>query len=653
MTTVPNNTTQIARHLTTHGFDVHGNIVKKRKLDDLERIDDQLRRHNEAQSRVFNRSDWQACFIAWAVGDDISLRKTTSERLHKLLCYRNPFIKNAVPKSHNTTRQWILDAFKNSRLAVRRCLSKSKSRITISFDGWRSGNQLDLLGIVAHFIDEQYAIKNVLLGLRNTYGSHIGAELKHHLLAVLRDYRISTKVAFFMADNASNNDKALELLQTELNIDPVKQRLRCAGHIINLVCKAVLYGTDVDCINDIIRHAESTDTEDFYDSKVSQFEATLRSSNDELEHLKAWRKKGPVGKLHNIVIHARATPARREFFMSKQREASSEDSKRLYQLVVNGGIRWNSTCDMLERAIKLMDAIELYQQAYKHDPQSPLEDDLLSNDDWHELKQLLHLLLPLKEASLAIQSNGKDCHHGNLYENLVSIDYLMTKLEESKMEHQYQPNSHFKACINLGWKKLNKYYTLSDDTPAYRAAIILHPSYKMRWLKEKWQKEHPRWIGAARDAVEEMYNQYKRLYSDELATVAQARPTKELSDFERYNTIDDDLYTADELEQYLNEPRVSKDVNPIEWWRHNQGRYPVLHHLALDLLAAPASSSADERQFSMAGHVLDEDHWQTLDDLAEAYQCVKSAYMEGIDIKLGKRTLYIGDDMVKFTYKEY
>lgn len=56
--------------------------------------------------------------------------------------------------------------------------------------------------------------------------------------------------------------------------------------------------------------------------------------------------------------------------------------------------------------------------------------------------------------------------------------------------------------------------------------------------------------------------------------------------------------------------------------------------MAFDLLAAPASSSADERQFSMAGHVLDEDHFNTLDDLAEAYQYLKSAYSENIHFPL-------------------
>jgi len=46
--------------------------------------------------------------------------------------------------------------------------------------------------------------------------------------------------------------------------------------------------------------------------------------------------------------------------------------------------------------------------------------------------------------------------------------------------------------------------------------------------------------------------------------------------------------------------------------------------MAFDHLAAPASSSADERVFSKAGNVINEERWHMLDDLAEALQCLKS-----------------------------
>lgn len=631
--TIPEHHTQVARHLMIHGFDKNGKKVemkRKRTEDDVAEL---LERQSKAQETVFDRSDWQHTFIAWAVGDEVSLRRSCSERLRALVTYRNPFVENVLPTDHSTTRRWIIKASQRAKGAIRRCMSKAKSRITLSFDGWRSGNELDMLGVTAHYVDNNYRVKNVLLALRNTYGSHKGEELKYHLLAVCRDYRITARIVYIMADNAHNNDKAIELLKTELGLNPKKCRLRCAGHIINLVTKAILYGADVDCVTEVLQNIDD-DNENEQGETVSQFEQALRSK-DEVAKLQAWRKRGPIGKLHNIVLHARATPRRREFFASKQKEANP-DFKRIYELVVNGGIRWNSTCDMLERAFKLKDAIELYQQEYKDDKDEPLDEDLLTTNDWQELGQLLLLLKPLKTCSKAVQSDGKDCHHGSLFENLQAMDFLLSTLEDLKKKHNYLPDSHFKASINLGWKKLNKYYTLSDDTAAYRAAILLHPHFKMRWFEDKWSDEHPDWILTMKEEVEELYQEYKVRHAEELDAVATAAATeKELTAFERYNLIKDDVYESNELARYLREDRQSADVNPLIWWRNNAHRYPVLKHMAFDHLAAPASSSADERQFSKAGHKLDEDHYNTKDDLAEAEQLTKSAIDEGIDIRLG------------------
>jgi hypothetical protein len=34
----------------------------------------------------------------------------------------------------------------------------------------------------------------------------------------------------------------------EIDIEPLRQRIRCNAHVLNLVAKAILYGTDGDCI---------------------------------------------------------------------------------------------------------------------------------------------------------------------------------------------------------------------------------------------------------------------------------------------------------------------------------------------------------------------------------------------------------------------
>ena len=177
----------------------------------------------------------------------------------------------------------------------------------------------------------------MLLGLRNTYGVHTGEEQRRHLVDLVKEYKITTKVSYLIADNASANDTTLKLLEQDLDIHAKKSRLRCAGHIINLVCKSILFGTNVACVDEVIRSSEGN--ADLSDGSVSQFEQLIRAQlKDEVEVLEAWRRKGPVGKLHNIVLHARSSEQRRVFFSTKQREATPE-IKQIYQLVINSSIR--------------------------------------------------------------------------------------------------------------------------------------------------------------------------------------------------------------------------------------------------------------------------------------------------------------------------
>ena len=211
---------------------------------------------------------------------------------------------------------------------------------------------MDLLGVIAHYIDSSYCHQTVLLALTPTYGSHTGENLSDRLVHVINDYEITKSIGYFIADSASNNDRAIDLLAANiLPINPLRQRLRCAAHIINLVCTTILFGVDTDCIEDAC--SDQTD-------EVNKEEPLIDGSGhliNEKTALQAWRKKGPVGKLHNLMIHIKGSPARRQFFESKQKEVDPE--LPAYKIVINGGIRWNSTHDMIERALQLKDAIEL------------------------------------------------------------------------------------------------------------------------------------------------------------------------------------------------------------------------------------------------------------------------------------------------------
>jgi len=77
-----------------------------------------------------------------------------------------------------------------------------------------------MLGVTTHYLDKQLYIKTVLLGLRPMYGAHSGVTIAEELLTVMRDFKISDRVGYFVVDNASNNDAALRQIAKEIDIDP-------------------------------------------------------------------------------------------------------------------------------------------------------------------------------------------------------------------------------------------------------------------------------------------------------------------------------------------------------------------------------------------------------------------------------------------------
>jgi hypothetical protein len=102
-----------------------------------------------------------------------------------------------------------------------------------------------------HYLRDDYKLHNVVLALRDTLSSHTGENIADHLFDVLKDYQISgSQIAFFIANNVTNNDKALKLLSDRITLNPVTSRIRCASYIFNLVCSAILFGVDAEALED-------------------------------------------------------------------------------------------------------------------------------------------------------------------------------------------------------------------------------------------------------------------------------------------------------------------------------------------------------------------------------------------------------------------
>jgi hypothetical protein len=234
-------------------------------------------------SLAFDKTTSQKLLIRWIVYDNVSLRQVDSEPFRDLLAYLSPRAKDAI-RTGKTVKDWIMKGYRIHKAKVKQELQDSVSKIHISFDLWTSGNCLSLNAIVAHFVNAEFKNQTILLATPEQTDSHAGTDIAEQVIFVIKGFGIQDRLGFFVLDNASSNDSAMRVIGEEFGFDPDERRLRCAGHIINLIARHLLFG---------------------FDKNLFEFEGSVPPNLK--EELNRWRRIGPVGKAHNLVVWIYAT----------------------------------------------------------------------------------------------------------------------------------------------------------------------------------------------------------------------------------------------------------------------------------------------------------------------------------------------------------
>ncbi|KAI7151945.1 hypothetical protein KC331_g3353 [Hortaea werneckii] len=474
-------TSTAAQHMTKqHSINENGIVTPSRPLSKKRKLEDCSFDANTVQQRTvssFDRNQFRALLLEWIIADSIPFQKIESDHFRRLLAFVgcNLRLEDHLP-SRTTLSRWVGKAYDRQFVAVKEVVRLAATQINLSFDLWTSHNQLALLGLVAHFLD------------------HSGVGLSCSACLVR---------------------------------ECSERLVRCAGHVLNLVAKPVLFGSDVDA-----------------------FESELQDLNLEEQELGRWRKKGPTGELHNVVNYITASPQRIGAFEDIQRRnAADENSGAVLKLVKDNSTKWNSFDDCAERAIKLRASIDEFiererdnwinyqrhpdqrrhEKRYARGKEPSILQDQLSSDDWNVVVQYHEILRPFKSATLHLQGQIGD-RTGAIWQVLPVFERLLTHLEDQRYIHRplesqkMRSNSlndrkergsldpeylatehHFSTNINLGWQKLDEYYARLDQSPIFCAAVVLHPRQKWRWFEKHWAG-HKEWIDQAKVGIDRVVN---------------------------------------------------------------------------------------------------------------------------------------------------
>lgn len=653
------------------------------------------------------KDGFKELLVNWMADSDIPFSVVENKRFRALLSLLNPVLVNELlPKSHNTARSWLNTIYAREFNALKQDLLATPNPIHISFDGWSSPGTATFLAVVAHYFDTAGIFHTTLIALPRIKGTHNGENLAKGVIEVIERFGFQSKLGFFQADNAENNDTCItELLKhfnpylssTQIDILQSCKRVRCVGHILNLIARAFLDGENKETIKKLAKGSDER-----------------LSAEHERELLVTWRETGPLGKLQYLVHFARRTPQRKDAFndfthgkLLPEEEAEFgamlvDPAIRNLQLKADNDTRWHSVYHMIERALLLREPLTQFSARYNR-LGDLCDEAILSSEDWAVLTEVKAILAPFKfitkkfegrkpnlsDVVTHIFSLHRDLKHlhreyaatfersggfdssifppnnerptGRLPAFLVPMaqerpqrirrvptrftDYevdlpgigrgrtvvaawpqgphieLGTPLHDDLEVTSY---SSLQSSIKYAIDKLEKYMEILDETPAYWAALILHPGRRMKWVRMFYRNEDSHRIQQIQRLFVSYFDEH---YATTEVPSTQLQPPQPPDDVDGFG---DDFYdnpitndVVDEVGEYLRGPVLPVD-DPVQWWKVKASDFPRLSKMALEILSIPPCATECERTFSLTKLAIGSQRHSTGDDALSELQCVRS-----------------------------
>lgn len=447
----------------------------------------------------FDRRRFQQMLTEWIVARNVPFSTVEHAELRALFEYLNPQVRiQDANLTADSIRNKIVSAFHRHKRDVISILKESPGKIHFSFDGWRSNNGRNVYGVVAFFRrHDTDQPRKVVLGLPELKERHFGDNIAKIIISQIDSFEIGHKVGYFVLDNATNNDTAMDSLGGKYGFNGRSRRGRCFGHILNLSAKLLLFGNNQQTAETFLEDDELLTNEEYAN----------------------WRKQGPVGKLRVLTIAIDKSNRLKDLLRNVQqrhinRAVTARDrAKKPYTIVKDNLTRWLGSLYMIRRARKLrtyLDEVKLeFRREWDRDnrgvsgrlrPSAKLplfleEANWLTPNDWIVLEHLEHLLswyeIALKElegdGQVRKRAGGFEGSYGNVWDVLPAYEFLLEKLESYKeISAQIPEPVQFKVGVKAAWEELDKYYSKLSDTIIYNAAYLLHPANKLEALEKMW-----------------------------------------------------------------------------------------------------------------------------------------------------------------------
>ncbi|CAD6889849.1 unnamed protein product [Tilletia laevis] len=153
-----------------------------------------------------------------------------------------PECRRALIPSRNTTTQDISDTYEAMQAVMRKRLAAIHGCIHLALDIWTSPNGHSYVGVIGCWQEDGKAQRNVLDMVPITK-RHTAVNISAVISALMKRLELQEKVWFIASDNSSTNTAMMQLLGKDDSFPRIEgeaTQIRCIAHILNLVSEAIL-----------------------------------------------------------------------------------------------------------------------------------------------------------------------------------------------------------------------------------------------------------------------------------------------------------------------------------------------------------------------------------------------------------------------------
>ncbi|KAL4262261.1 Zinc finger BED domain-containing [Pleurotus pulmonarius] len=521
----------------------------------------------------------------------------------------------------------------------------NESKLAIASDLWTSKGSLHAFaGVVAFWIDKDWAMKEYVLELLPLDGDHLGRRTGKEIFAALNRRKIAAKLIANTADNTSSNGVVNQTISKQLSrklevtLNVAQMQIGCAAHVVNLACQDILHGVgsapstaDTDLYEASRGFPLIYDPSEDHDVVEEERRATQESIIDDSDEENDWemvegdnasgvsvggrtsvKKRTPIHKLHDIVIFILRSEVRRSRMRRLICQLCDDDCKHL-TLIKSMPIRWNTSYAEMKRGLLLRPAINHFVDQLdrnltgkkKQTATKMKQSFYLSPSDWDMLQQTANILSEFNEATIELSKSSEPtiCKVLPVYKSIET--HLKTHINKLK---ETEDTYNIRGGLEAGLAKLNKHSQKAVESDYILLGAALHPLIRIRWLKNNWGHIEAE---RAKELLKGLFEDYTTVTPASEAAPSRASSTSSstASFFDCAITEGSD---AEDIVNLLNELELyysgaypcSRNMNVLKWWKTYEHVFPTLARIVRDILTIPRVSVSVERLFSSSKHTI-------------------------------------------------